>query len=74
MHKHTDEGEEYGKVRVIEIKESVFADNDATSKAIREKMSAAENTIFKCYVRTREWENYTSKCIDQQNERSDENR
>ena len=29
-----------GKVRVIEIKESVFADNDATSKAIREKMSA----------------------------------
>ena len=29
-----------GNVRVIEIKESVFADNDATSKAIREKMSA----------------------------------
>lgn len=29
-----------GNVRVIEIRESVFADNDATSKAIREKMSA----------------------------------
>ena len=27
-----------GNVRVIEIRESVFADNDATSKAIREKM------------------------------------
>ena len=34
-----------GKVRVIEIKESVFADNDATSKAIREKMSA-QRTLF----------------------------
>ena len=34
-----------GNVRVIEIKESVFADNDATSKAIREKMSA-QRTLF----------------------------
>ena len=34
-----------GNVRVIEIKESVFADNDATSKAIREKMSA-QGTLF----------------------------
>ena len=34
-----------GNVRVIEIRESVFADNDATSKAIREKMSA-QRTLF----------------------------
>ena len=34
-----------GNVRVIEIRESVFADNDATSKAIREKMSA-QGTLF----------------------------
>ena len=34
-----------GNVRVIEIKESVFADNDATSKAIREKMRA-QGTLF----------------------------
>ena len=38
-------GKNMGKVRVIEIKESVFADNDATSKAIREKMSA-QRTLF----------------------------
>ncbi len=34
-----------GNVRVIEIKESVFADNDATSKAIREK-GCAQGTLF----------------------------
>ena len=38
-------GKNMGNVRVIEIKESVFADNDATSKAIREKMSA-QRTLF----------------------------
>ena len=41
MHKMLKKGNKnMGNVRVIEIKESVFADNDATSKAIREKMSA----------------------------------
>lgn len=34
-----------GNVRVIEIKESVFADNDATAQMIREKMKE-QNTLF----------------------------
>ena len=62
-----------GNVRVIEIKESVFADNDATSKAIREKMSAQGTLVFKCHVRTGEWKNNIIKCVDQQNERAAEN-
>ena len=33
MHKMLKKGKNMGNVRVIEIKESVFADNDATSKA-----------------------------------------
>ena len=46
MHKMLKKGNKnMGNVRVIEIKESVFADNDATSKAIREKMSA-QGTLF----------------------------
>ena len=45
MHKMLKKGKNMGNVRVIEIKESVFADNDATSKAIREKMSA-QRTLF----------------------------
>ena len=46
MHKMLKKGNKnMGNVRVIEIKESVFADNDATSKAIREKMSA-QRTLF----------------------------
>ena len=45
MHKMLKKGKNMGNVRVIEIKESVFADNDATSKAIREKMSA-QGTLF----------------------------
>ena len=62
-----------GNVRVIEIKESVFADNDATSKAIREKMSAQGTLFLNVSVRTGEWKNNIIKCIDQQNERAAEN-
>ena len=43
-----------GNVRVIEIRESVFADNDATSKAIREKMSA-QGTLFLIFMAGRGW-------------------
>lgn len=45
-----------GNVRVIEIKESVFADNDATSKAIRRENECPGDTILKCHVRTGEVE------------------
>ena len=62
-----------GNVRVIEIKESVFADNDATSKAIREKMSAQGTLFLNVMSETGEWKNNIIKCIDQQNERADEN-
>ena len=62
-----------GNVRVIEIKESVFADNDATSKAIREKMSAQGTLFLNVMSGTGEWKNNIIKCIDQQNERADEN-
>ena len=59
-----------GNVRVIEIRESVFADNDATSKAIREKNECPGDTILKCHVRPGEWKNNIIKCIDQQNKRA----
>lgn len=62
-----------GNVRVIEIKESVFADNDATSKAIREKMSAQGTLFLNVMSGPGKWKNNIIKCIDQQNERAAEN-
>ena len=63
-----------GNVRVIEIKESVFADNDATSKAIREKMSAQGTLFLNVMSGPGSGKTTLSKCIDQQNERAAENR
>ena len=61
-----------GNVRVIEIRESVFADNDAFKGNPRENECPGD-TILKCHVRTGEWKNNIIKCIDQQNERAAEN-